>query len=205
MLAFLGWNPGTSQELFTLEELADAFSLERVGKAGSKFDPDKASWFQQQYLRGKEDAELASLLKAGYSDLEVVKAADEKFLAGVCGMMKERATFLADIPVEGAYFFAPPTEFDEKTTRKKWKEGSAELMIEWISEFAKIEEYTTENIEQSFKEFLEAKEMGVGAVLPLFRLLVTGKGMGPSMFSIAELLGKEETLARIEAGIKTLG
>jgi len=205
ILAFLGWNPGTSQELFSLEELAEAFSLERVGKAGSKFDPDKASWFQQQYLRGKDDAVLAKLLKQGYSDLDVVKSTDENFLAGVCGMMKERATFLADIPVEGAYFFSAPTEFDEKTTRKKWKDGSAELMTEWTAEFAKIEDYTTENIEQSFKGFLEAKEMGIGAVLPLFRLLVTGKGMGPSMFSIAELLGKEETLARMEAGIKTLG
>lgn len=205
ILAFLGWNPGTSQELFTLEELAASFSLERVGKAGSKFDPDKASWFQQQYLRGKEDAELARLLKDGYSDLEVVQTADVDFLAGVCGMMKERATFLADIPVEGAYFFAAPTEFDEKTTKKKWKEGSADLMGEWTAELVGIENYTAENIEQTFKNFLEAKGMGIGAVLPLFRLLVTGKGMGPSMFSIAELLGKEETLARMEAGIKTLG
>ena len=176
-----------------------------MGKAGSKFDPDKASWFQQQYLRGKEDAELASLLKGGYSNLDVVKNADEQFLAGVCGMMKERATFLADIPVEGAYFFAAPIEFDEKMTRKKWKDGSAELMTEWLTEFSAITDYTAENIEQTFKSFLEAKEKGIGAVLPLFRLLVTGKGMGPSMFSVAELLGKEETVKRMESGIKTLG
>lgn len=205
ILAFLGWNPGTSQELFSMGELAEAFSLERVGKAGSKYDPDKAKWFNQQYLRGKDDGVLAKLLKQNYSHLKVVADSDEAFLEGVCGMMKERATFLADIPVEGAYFFAAPIEFDEKTARKKWKEDSAALMTEWLSEFTKIEDYTAETIETTFKAFLEQKEKGIGAVLPLFRLLVTGMGMGPSMFSIAELLGKEETTSRMVAGIKTLG
>ena len=205
ILAFLGWNPGTSQERFSMEELVEAFSLERVGKAGSKYDPNKARWFNQQYLRGKHDATLAQLLKQNYGDVKDVADSDEAFLAGVCGMMKERATFLADIPKGGAYFFEAPAEYDPKTTRKKWKEGSAELMTEWLAEFAKIEDYKAEVIEATFKNFLEQKEKGIGAVLPLFRLLVTGVGVGPSMFFIAELLGKAETTDRMEAGIKTLG
>lgn len=205
ILAFLGWNPGTSQEIFNMDELAEAFSLERVGKAGSKYDPDKAKWFNQQYLREKADVTLAEELLRDYADLEELKGIDKDFLTGVCGMMKERATFLADIPKEGDYFFASPTEFDEKTTRKKWKDDSGELMVEWLATLEAIEDYTSENIENSFKSFLEERELGIGRVLPLFRLLVTGKGMGPSMFQIAALLGKEETAKRMKAGISTLG
>lgn len=204
ILAFLGWNPGTAQEIFNMEELIEAFSLERVGKAGSKFDPDKAKWFAQQYLRGKNDAILAEELMTKHPDNQAIRGSNKEFLTGVCGMMKERATFLEDIPVEGAYFFAAPKEFDEKTTKKKWKEGSAELMTEWRIELGNIEVFTAEIIEKAFKAFLEKKEKGIGAVLPLFRLLVTGKGMGPSMFSITELLGKQESVNRMEAGIKKL-
>lgn len=202
ILAFLGWNPGTSQEMFSMNELVEAFSLERVGKAGSKYDPDKAKWFNQQYLREKADEELAADLLSTNPDLKEV---DEAFLAGVCGMMKERATFLADIPKEGEYFFAPPTAYDEKTTRKKWKEGSSTLMTEWLNRLESISSFTAEQIETTFKAFLEEKELGIGRVLPLFRLVVTGKGMGPSMFAIAALLGKEETAQRIKTGVETLG
>lgn len=204
ILAFLGWNPGTNQEVFSMEELIEAFSLERVGKAGSKYDPDKAKWFNQQYLRGKNDADLAEELIKNHGDIPAVRGTNKAFLTGVVGLMKERATFLADIPAEGDYFFAAPTFFDKKTTRKKWKEGSGNLMNEWLVEFQKIEDYTAENIETTFKSFLEQKELGIGAVLPLFRLLVTGKGMGPSMFASAELLGQTETANRMVAGIATL-
>ena len=205
ILAFLGWNPGTSQEIFSLDELAEAFSLERVGKAGAKYDPDKAKWFNQQYLRAKGNEELAEELLNKYGTKEELKGIEKSFLAGVCGLMKERATFLIDILTDGHYFFEKPSVYDEKTTRKKWKEGSATLMEEWLNELKKIEIYTAENIEQTFKAFLEQKELGIGRVLPLFRLAVTGKGMGPSMFSIAEILGKEETIERISSGISTLG
>lgn len=205
ILAFLGWNPGTAQEIFSMEELIETFTLERVGKAGAKFDPDKAKWFNQQYLRAKDGETLANELIENHSDIPAVRGAEPAFLAGVCDLMKERATFLADIPAEGDYFFAVPLEFDEKTTRKKWKENSGELMTEWANEFNSISDYNAENIEKTFKAFLETKGLGIGAVLPLFRLLVTGKGMGPSMFAIAELLGKQETSNRMNAGIQKLG
>ena len=196
MLAFLGWNPGTNQEIFSLDELVSAFTLDRVAKAGAKFDPDKTRWYQQQYLRNKSNEELAVLLSQKLNcDYDLSR------LPAVCGMMKERATFVEDILTEGVFLFDSPADYDEKSVRKKWKENSADLMSEWKTELSNIETFDAASIETSFKSFLEKKELGIGAVLPLFRLLVTGKGMGPSMFEIAEFLGKEECLNRMETGM----
>lgn len=196
MLAFLGWNPGTPQEIFSLDELVEAFSLERVSKSGAKFDPDKTKWYNQHYLRAKDNKELAQLLAEkvnGNYSLE--------FLAGVADLMKERASFVDEM-LEGTYFFEKPKEFDEKTVRKKWKENTAQVMNDLISVFEELDNWTAENIEQTFKQFLTDRDLGMGAVLPNFRVLVTGLGMGPSMFAIAELLGKEETLTRMKTGIE---
>lgn len=199
MLAFLGWNPGTTQELFSLDELVNAFSLERVGKAGAKFDPDKTKWFQQQYLKATSDYELAQLLRKEFD----INATDEQ-LTAFCHLMKERATFVKDMMTEGAYLFSRPDVYDEQTVSKKWKPESAPLMTEWKNRLSDLNGFTSMNIEAAFKSFLEEKQLGVGAVLPLFRLLVTGMGMGPSMFEIAAFLGKEECLARMDAGLKVL-
>jgi len=198
MMAFLGWNPGTPQEMFPIEELIQAFSLERVGKSGAKFDPDKTKWFNQQYLRAKTNEELGQLL-SGFVEGEF----EADFLASVAGMMKERASFPNDLAT-GDYFFGAPTSYDEKTTRKKWKEETPERMKALVANFEGLEPFDSEHIEVSFKKFLEDNELGMGAVLPNFRLLVTGQGMGPSMFQIAELLGKEETLKRMTDGIAKL-
>lgn len=196
MLAFLGWNPGTPQEIFSLDELVEAFTLERVSKSGAKFDPDKTKWFNQHYLRAKSNEELAQLLSEKIDgDYSI------EFLAGVAGMMKERASFIDEM-LEGTYFFERPTEFDSTTVRKKWKENTADTMKELISVFEGTTEWTAENLEVVFKQFLTDRELGMGAVLPNFRLLVTGLGMGPSMFSICELLGKQETLERMKDGIQ---
>ncbi len=198
MLAFLGWNPGTPQEIFSLEELVDAFTLERVSKSGAKFDPEKTKWFNQQYLRAKSNEELGALLGK-----KVEGDFTPTYMAGVANMMKERASFIDDM-LEGDYFFGRPTVFDEKTARKKWKEETPAILTELAAKFESISDWSSENIETSFKSFLEEKELGMGAVLPNFRLAVTGKGMGPSMFEIAQLLGKEETLERIKEGISKL-
>ncbi|PIE87273.1 MAG: glutamate--tRNA ligase [Bacteroidetes bacterium] len=199
MLAFLGWNPGTTQEIFSLDELVESFSLSRVSKAGAKFDPDKTRWFQQQYLRSTPDEELAGLLSQNLD-----KEYDKSSLTTICRLMKERATFIEDIRTEGSFLFEAPTEYDAKTTRKKWKGQAAELMTEWKSELSSIETFDASTIEASFKAFITSKELGIGAVLPLFRLLVTGKGMGPSMFEIAEFLGKEACVSRIDAGLEAM-
>lgn len=200
MLAFLGWNPGTTQEIFNMDELIEAFTLDRVGKAGAKFDPDKTKWFQQQYLKASTDEELASLFRKEF-DVDVTDAQ----LAAFCHLMKERATFVKDMMTEGAYLFDRPENFDEQTVAKKWKTESAALMAEWKERLVNLSDFIPASIETTFKAFLEEKQLGIGAVLPLFRLLVTGAGTGPSMFEIAAFLGKEECLARIDQGLSVLG
>ncbi len=201
LLAFLGWNPGTPQEVFKLDELVAAFSLERVGKSGAKFDPDKAKWYNQQYLRETSNEALAALIKPEAVAMGV--DVSDAFLAKVCELMKERASFPMEL-LEGQYFFSAPTAYDEKTVRKKWKENTPAIMGELRAVLEGIADFTAANVETEFKAFLEAKELGFGAVLPNFRVLVTGQGMGPSMFEIAALLGKEETLQRIDAGMAKL-
>lgn len=199
MLAFLGWNPGTTQELFSLDELVEAFTLERVAKAGAKFDPDKTKWFQQQHLRALSNDILAEQLIA-----QTGSTADPKRLAIICGLMKDRATFISDILVEGDYLLSAPTQYDETTVSKKWKYESVEIMNEWNEILEGLTVFEHSEIEQAFKAFLETKGMGIGAVLPLFRLLITGKAMGPSMFEIASFIGKEECVTRMKSGITAL-
>lgn len=202
MLALLGWNPGTPQEIFSMDELIQSFSLERVGKAGAKFDPDKAKWFNQQYLRSKSDEKLAEsigpLAKEKGFDVSI------SFLTGVARLMKERASFIQEIIEGGMYFFERPTEYDEKTTRKKWKEETPERMRALLVLF-QATDFSAEKLEETFKTYITDQEIGMGAVLPNLRLLVTGEGMGPSVFEIMALLGKDECVARMELGLEKLG
>jgi glutamyl-tRNA synthetase len=202
LLAFLGWNPGTPQELFSLSELCEAFSLERVGKAGAKFDPDKAKWYNQQYLRMKTGAELAALVQPFAKEKGVDTHSD--YLAKACEIMKERATFPEDLISEGIYLFKRPETYDEKTHRKKWKEETPGIIQELYEELKGLATFEAAAIESTFKAFLENKQLGFGAVLPNLRLLITGEGMGPSLFEIAELLGQQEVLERIETGMQKL-
>lgn len=199
MLALLGWNPGTNQEIFNLPELINVFTLERVSKAGAKFDAEKTKWFQQQYLRATSDATLATELRKFISTDK-----SDDYLIHVCRLMKERATFVQDISEEGLYFFTEPKEYDEATISKKWKDGTTEVMINWLIQLKDVDMFRASLIETLFKSYIESLGLGIGAVLPVFRVLITGKGMGPSMFEIAELLGKEETIQRMEKGIEII-
>lgn len=199
MLALLGWNPGTTQELFSLEELVEAFSLERVSKAGAKFDPDKTKWFQQQYLRAQSDDELAKLL----GNLTEGKYPHDT-LKSVSHLMKERAVFVQDMLVDGAYLLARPVTYDKEIILKKWKAETFNLIQEWLEEVKSIASFDALTIETTFKTFLAMKEVGIGAVLLPFRLSVTGVGAGPGMFDIASFLGKEEVVERIEIGLKAI-
>ena len=200
MLALLGWNPGTNEEIFSMEELIRQFSLERVGKSGAKFDPEKARWFNQQYLRAKSNQDLAKelvpLLEASGVNIS------ETPIEPICEMLKERATFVKDMVSEGLFFFVRPVEYDAKTTRKKWKEGTADILEAFKDQLSSLTDFSAASIEQSFKAFLESKELGIGAVLPNFRLIITGRGMGPSMFDICAVLGKEEVLERMQSGLE---
>lgn len=199
MLAFLGWNPGTNQELFSLTELEEAFTLERVGKAGAKFDAEKTKWFQQQHLRNKSNEEIVELFPQNIID----KYGKDKLIT-VCGLMKERATFVEDILIEGNYLLDRPNSYDETVVSKKWNDQSPQLINEWINILTTIPSFEAGEIEKEFKQFLTTNNLGIGAVLPLFRLLVTGVGMGPSMFEIANFLGKEECIERMEEGLTKL-
>ena len=187
MLSFLGWNPGTTQEIFSMEGLIEAFSLERVGKAGAKFDFDKTRWFNQQYLRAKTKEELSQDLQVILKENGV--EAEDDFVATVCEQLKERATFIKDMWEEGKYYFSAPKSYDEKTIRKKWKEGTPKHITELKYRIEKISDFNSENIEKEFKSYLEENELGMGKLLPAFRVSLTGLGMGPSLFDIASLLG----------------
>jgi glutamyl-tRNA synthetase len=153
----------------------------------------------EQYLRNTENTVLAEMLDTVLGN----KYSLDK-LTTVCGLMKERATFVEDIWTEGSFLLERPTEFDEQTINKKWKDESEALMLEWSTVLGSIDIFNAEKIETTFKSFLTEKDLSIGAVLPLFRLLLTGKGMGPSMFEISEFLGKEECIARISVGISLL-
>jgi len=201
MLAFLGWNPGTTQELFSIEELIESFTLDRVGKSGSKFDLEKAYWYNQHYLRAKTNEELAVLLKPVLEDNGI--SAPDDFIAAMAGLMKERATFVSDM-VEGRYFFEAPKEYDPKVVSKKWDEDTAAIVIELVSSLESLVGFGATDIENCIKSHLEEKEIPIGSIMPVLRLLLTGGGAGPAVFDIAALLGKEETLSRMNAGLKNL-
>ena len=199
MLSLLGWNPGNNEELFKLEEMVEKFSLDRVGKSGARFDPDKTKWFNQQYLRNTTDDQLAEktipLLKDNF---------DKTYVSKVCGLMKERATFIRDIINDGDYFFNDIDTYDDKTIRKKWKEETPQIINDLLEELSTITEWTTSSIETVFTAYLEKNNYGFGKVGPGFRLVVTGKGMGPSMFDICATLGKDKVIERMSKGVKTV-
>lgn len=203
MLALLGWNPGTPQEIFTLEELAQQFSLERVSKSGAKFDPEKTRWFNQQYLRAVSDEDLAAAFAPVVA--EHGHTVDASKLAKICKLAKERATFITEFWDLSKYFFVSPEAYDETTVQKKWSAESAGLLKELKARFEAVAEFTHDPIQAAFNGFLEEKGLKVGAMLPLFRLAVTGLSQGPGMFDVAEILGKDETLARVDRCITALG
>ena len=199
MLALLGWNPGENKEIMSLDEIVYLFTLDRVGKSGARFDPDKTKWFNQYYLRSQTNETLAEQLKPILPANSL--STESTYLAAVCGLMKERATFIKDILIEGDYFFGPITAYDDKTVAKKWHDDTPSIMEELLAELKEITTFNTESIERVFSAYLAKNEYGFGKVGPGFRLLVTGKGMGPSMFDICATLGKETVINRMEEGL----
>jgi len=202
-LALLGWNSGTEQEIFSLEELVQSFTLERVHKAGAKFDPEKTKWYNQHYLQGKNNRELVApfkeiLLKNGISskgDAEIEKVVD---------LIKERATFIGDFWELSDYFFVTPNAYDEKAIRKQWKEDTPEIMKQLVLVLRSIADFTSEIIETAVKEWIEKENYSLGKVMPSLRLVIVGEMKGPHIFDILELIGKEETILRIEKAIEQI-
>ena len=196
ILAFLGWNPGTEQEIFSLGELVEAFSLDRVSKGGARFDPDKARWFNEQYLRSKTGHELAEALQS-----HITTSFSQDQLARICDLMKERVSFVNDIPQAGSYFFDPPADFDGRDVRKAWKEQSPGIIAALAGIFDALDDWTADNLEVRFKQYLEDNALGFGAAMQPLRLVITGVLGGPALFDVMEVIGKTETLNRMKTGI----
>ena len=208
MLALLGWNPGTEQEIFSLEELCNSFTLDRVSKSGAKFSPDKTNWFNQQYMMQKSDTELAELflpiIEKHVIANEMKQSFSIEYITKVVSLIKERATFVTDFWNLSSFFFETPSEYDAKASKKNWKEGTPELMQELISIIETIEDFNSQNIETIVKEWITSKEIGFGKVMQPFRLSLVGAMKGPHLFDIAEMIGKEETILRINNAITKL-
>ena len=202
MLSFLGWNPGTTQEIFSMPELIDTFSLERVGKAGAKFDFDKTRWFNQQYLRAKSSEELSEKLQEILKEQGIVK--DNKFVAQVCEQLKERATFVNDLWELSSFFFQSPKQYDEKSFAKIVNNNSRELMSELTQVLNNISDFTTENIQTEVKAWIGKKEVGFGKVMQPLRLALVGAMQGPDVFEIIFMIGKTQSVERIKNLIETV-
>jgi glutamyl-tRNA synthetase len=199
-LALLGWNDGTEQEIFSLEELVTKFDLNRIHKAGAKFDPEKNKWFNHQYLIGKSDKELAISFS---EDLEKRGVSTTLDLERVVSLIKERAHFVNEFWDLADYFFEAPTSYDEKAA-KNWKEETPGLMQQVISELEKIADFTSVTIETELKNWMTTNEIGMGKVMQPLRMSLVGALKGPHLFDIIELIGKTETIKRIEKAIAVL-
>jgi glutamyl-tRNA synthetase len=203
ILAFLGWNPGTEKELYTLDELVQEFDLDKVGKAGSKFDPDKAKWFNHKHLMQKSDRELAEMFMTVLDGKGISTSPD--FVEKVCSLVKERINFIQDLWDQSWFFFRAPEEYDQKLVKKKWKEHTPKLMNEFKNRLDNLDDFSVDNIKAAAKQVSEEKDLGMGQVMFPFRLTLVGTGMGPDVAEIAVMIGKKETLRRIEKAIETIG
>ena len=202
MLSLLGWNPGTEQEIFSMQELIDAFSLERVSKAGARFQPDKAKWFNAQYMHNLTAAEFAPLMQP-ILKANGIEVSDER--AGKAAeIMKEPMTLTTDMWDLTSFFFVAPAEYEEKLAKKQWKGTNPQMLGELRGVLEAIDDFSKENTEAVVREWIEAKELGLGQVMNTLRLALVGAGKGPGMFDVTEFLGKAETLKRIDAIIANL-
>lgn len=201
-LALLGWNPGTEQEIFTMQELIGSFTIERVNKSGARFDPEKAKWFNQQYLKSKSDAELADLFIPVLTTKGI--EAERQFVQKVVSQVKERAVFISDLWEQSAYFFEAPTTYDEKTAQKFWKEETPALIANCLEILKNTTPFDAHTTEEAIKNYIEKNELGFGKIMNPLRLAIVGAGKGPHLFDIMEMIGKEETIMRIEKAILIL-
>ena len=200
-LALLGWNDGSEQELFSLEELVEKFDLNRVHKAGAKFDPEKNKWFNHQYLQKQSDESLAKIFAPILSEKEIV--VENEKLIRIVSLIKERASFVSEFWEMSNFFFEAPISYDEKAA-KNWNSATPGLMQELISVLENVGEFKSENIESIVKDWMTKNEIGMGKVMQPFRLSLVGALKGPHLFDIVELIGKEETIKRLEKAIASL-
>ena len=202
LLAFLGWNPGTPQEIFSKEELVAAFTIDRVSKHGAKFDQNKAKWFNQQYVRKTDDKALANELKKevlanglSFSDAYIEKATS---------LVKEKIGFTKELWTMGVYFFINPTQYDEAVITKRWNEKSALVLTDLIQNLTPLNNFSSSNIEEQYNAALTKNDVAGKDFLQLLRVCLTGVAGGPPLFEMAELFGKENTILRLQNALNTI-
>lgn len=200
MLALLGWNPGTNQEIFSMPELIEAFSVERISKSGAKFDANKTKWFNQQYLRAKDNKELALIfmLELNAKGVET----NITYVENVCALVKEKAQFITEFWSLAFYFFEEPTEFDAEVIKKRWKDNVPDFLNALTNELSALEDFSHTSIENKFKEVAEQTGISPGSVMQIFRVAISGVAAGPAVFEMISLIGKEKVIARLNRAIK---
>ena len=203
MLALLGWNPGTDRELFSMDELIEEFSIDRVGRSGARFDPEKARWFNHQYMQIQPVEEIAAeyvklVQNKGYS-------IDNQDEANLVEMVRERVDFVSELWYQTNFFFEAPEMYDEAAVKKRWKENSPARMKELKGVLEKISSFTSVDTEDAVKQWIKGKDYSMGEIMNAFRLLIVGELRGPHLFDIIAIIGKYETLKRIDRGLDVLG
>jgi glutamyl-tRNA synthetase len=199
-LALLGWNPGNQQEIFSKEDLIQAFTIERIGKSGIKFDIHKAEWFNQQYLRTKSDEALAVYLRKALEEHNIAYTQEKVFK--VCQLMKERVFFPQDFWQQGQYFFAKPEAYDEKVLRIKWNGQAYAMLQDFVAALKGVEAFNADPIKATLMRFIEEKSIKTSQIMPVVRVALTGLNAGPDLMQSMELIGREECMARIETFLK---
>ena len=206
-LALLGWNPGTEQEIFSLEELISTFSLERVNKSGARFDPDKTKWYNQHYMQIQDNTVLANAFMLNLKTKGTTLPNDKnnaEYVKQVVALIKERATFVNDFWELGNYFFLAPSEYDEKAVKKQWKDDTASIMGQLLSLLEGLEDFGSQNLETQVKQWITENELSFGKVMPPLRLVIVGEMKGPHIFDIMALIGKKDCINRIKTAITVL-
>lgn len=201
-LAFLGWNPGTTQEMFSMEELTKAFSIERINKAGAKFDILKAQWYNQQYLRMKSDAELAEFLMESLKK-ENISTTPEK-ATKIASIMKERVTFPKDFWEQGKFFFFAPEKYDEGVVSKKWNDDVVKVLSAYRDALSRLSSISANEAKETLEKVTAALSIPTGKILQALRVAITGAGGGPDLMMIMEIIGKDEVISRIDHALKTI-
>lgn len=201
-MALLGWNPGTDQEIFSMDELIELFSLERVGKSGSRFDPDKVKWFNHQYIQTKSDSELAEYFTPQLLEKGIEVSADK--LQQIVALVKERVVLIPDFWEQASFFFVAPTQYDEKVVKKRWKDGISEILMQVVSELEKLDTFDEQSGHDATVALIQNNQYNMGQVMNCLRLCLVGESKGPDLFKIAEIIGKQETINRVIKGVNTI-
>ncbi|MEH6304854.1 glutamate--tRNA ligase [Olivibacter sp. CPCC 100613] len=203
MLALLGWNDGTDQEIFTLDELIAKFSIDRISKAGAKFDFEKAKWFNHEWIKRSQNEKLLPMVKAVLKEHGVIDPVDN-YLERVLALVKDRLTFIEDFWIQASFFFTPPTDYDLEAIQKKWSNEKTAFFNDIIPKLSSFEHWETEALEQYYKEAILSSGLKLGELMLPLRIMLVGGKFGPHVFDIATLLGREETVKRVKKGLAAI-